>query len=114
MPEEWSVTEWPEDEDEPTKYWFSILDASSFFETLVDIMVESLRERGARSMPNSVALPVSAAVSSGKIALRSLAPRRHPRNSDGKNRLLLKLRTLAASQVCDREHAIECKSWNCL
>jgi hypothetical protein len=26
-PEEWLVIEWPEGEDEPTKYWFSTLDA---------------------------------------------------------------------------------------
>ena len=37
-PEEWLVIEWPQDEDEPTKYWFSTLDAGLSFETLVDII----------------------------------------------------------------------------
>jgi SRSO17 transposase len=37
-PEEWLVIEWPEDEDEPTKYWFSTLDAGLSFEKLVDII----------------------------------------------------------------------------
>jgi SRSO17 transposase len=37
-PEEWLVIEWPEDEDAPTKYWFSTLDAGLSFEKLVDIV----------------------------------------------------------------------------
>ena len=37
-PEEWLAIEWPQDEDEPTKYWFSTLDAGLSFETLVDII----------------------------------------------------------------------------
>jgi SRSO17 transposase len=37
-PEEWLVIEWPEDEDEPSKYWFSTLDAGLSFEKLVDII----------------------------------------------------------------------------
>jgi len=37
-PEEWLVIEWPEDEDEPTKYWFSTLGADLSFERLVDII----------------------------------------------------------------------------
>jgi len=37
-PEEWLVIEWPEDEDEPAKYWFSTLDAGLSFETLIDII----------------------------------------------------------------------------
>lgn len=37
-PEEWLIIEWPEDEDEPSKYWFSTLDAGLSFETLVDII----------------------------------------------------------------------------
>ena len=32
------MIEWPEDEDEPTKYWFSTLDAGLSFETLADII----------------------------------------------------------------------------
>lgn len=35
-PEEWLVIEWPEGEEEPTKYWFSTLDASIPFEKLID------------------------------------------------------------------------------
>ncbi len=35
-PEEWLVIEWPEGEDEPTKYWFSTLDAGIAFEKLID------------------------------------------------------------------------------
>jgi SRSO17 transposase len=35
-PEEWLVIEWPEGEEEPTKYWFSTLDAGIAFETLID------------------------------------------------------------------------------
>jgi SRSO17 transposase len=34
--EEWLVIEWPEDEDEPTKYWLSTLPADISFEALVD------------------------------------------------------------------------------
>ncbi len=37
-PEEWLVIEWPEGEDEPTKYWLSTLDAGISFEKLVDII----------------------------------------------------------------------------
>ena len=35
-PEEWLVAEWPEGEDEPTKYWLSTLDTSITIETLID------------------------------------------------------------------------------
>jgi SRSO17 transposase len=35
-PEEWLVIEWPDGENEPTKYWFSTLDAGISFEKLVD------------------------------------------------------------------------------
>jgi SRSO17 transposase len=35
-PEEWLVIEWPEEEEEPTKYWFSTLDAGIAFEKLID------------------------------------------------------------------------------
>jgi SRSO17 transposase len=34
--EEWLVIEWPEDEDEPAKYWLSTLPADISFEALVD------------------------------------------------------------------------------
>ena len=34
--EEWLLIEWPEGEDEPTKYWLSTLPAEISFETLVD------------------------------------------------------------------------------
>ena len=37
-PEEWLVIESPEDEGEPSKYWFSTLDAGLSFEKLVDII----------------------------------------------------------------------------
>jgi SRSO17 transposase len=37
-PEEWLVIEWPQDEDEPSKYWFSTLDAGLPFEALVDLI----------------------------------------------------------------------------
>jgi SRSO17 transposase len=35
-PEEWLLIEWPEDEAEPAKYWFSTLPASTGFGELVD------------------------------------------------------------------------------
>lgn len=35
IPEEWLIIEWPEDETEPIKYWFSTLDASMAFTDLV-------------------------------------------------------------------------------
>jgi SRSO17 transposase len=34
--DEWLLIEWPEDEDEPTKYWLSTLPADISFEALVD------------------------------------------------------------------------------
>ena len=34
--EEWLLTEWPEDETEPTKYWFATLSEDITFERLVD------------------------------------------------------------------------------
>jgi SRSO17 transposase len=36
-PEEWLLIEWPEDEAEPTKYWFSTLPEGVPFERLVDM-----------------------------------------------------------------------------
>jgi SRSO17 transposase len=36
-PEEWLLIEWPEGEDEPTKYWFSNLPEAIAFERLVDL-----------------------------------------------------------------------------
>ena len=36
IPEEWLVIEWPDDEAEPTKYWFSTLDGKISFVDLVD------------------------------------------------------------------------------
>ena len=36
-PEEWLLIEWPEDEKEPTKYWFSTLPEDISFAELVDI-----------------------------------------------------------------------------
>jgi SRSO17 transposase len=36
-PEEWLLIEWPEDEETPTKYWFSTLPADIAFNQLVDI-----------------------------------------------------------------------------
>ena len=36
-PEEWLLIEWPEDEKEPTKYWFSTLPEDIAFTRLVDI-----------------------------------------------------------------------------
>ncbi len=35
IPEEWLVIEWPEDEDKPTKYWFSTLDENIAFTDLI-------------------------------------------------------------------------------
>ena len=35
--EEWLLIEWPEDETEPTKYWFSTLPEDVAFDHLVDI-----------------------------------------------------------------------------
>jgi SRSO17 transposase len=35
--EEWLLIEWPEDEDEPTKYWLSTLPAEISFRQLVDV-----------------------------------------------------------------------------
>lgn len=35
-PEEWLLIEWPADEDEPVKYWFSTLPADIAFDKLVD------------------------------------------------------------------------------
>ena len=37
LAEEWLLIEWPEDEDEPTKYWLSTLPAEISFRKLVDI-----------------------------------------------------------------------------
>jgi Transposase DDE domain len=37
-PEEWLLIEWPEDEDEPTKYWFSTLPVDIPFDKMVDIV----------------------------------------------------------------------------
>jgi hypothetical protein len=37
-PEEWLLIEWPEDEDEPTKYWFSTLPVDTAFDKMVDIV----------------------------------------------------------------------------
>ena len=34
--QEWLLIEWPEDEDEPTKYWLSTLPAEISFKALVD------------------------------------------------------------------------------
>jgi hypothetical protein len=36
-PEEWLLIEWPEDETEPTKYWFSTLPEDTAFDRLVDL-----------------------------------------------------------------------------
>jgi SRSO17 transposase len=36
-PEEWLLIEWPEDEETPTKYWFSTLPADIAFNQLVDV-----------------------------------------------------------------------------
>jgi len=36
-PEEWLLIEWPEDEDQPTKYWLSNLSEEITFERLVDL-----------------------------------------------------------------------------
>jgi hypothetical protein len=36
-PEEWLLIEWPEDEDEPTKYWLATLPEEVAFERLVDL-----------------------------------------------------------------------------
>jgi SRSO17 transposase len=35
--EEWLLIEWPEDETEPTKYWFSTLPEGTAFDRLVDL-----------------------------------------------------------------------------
>jgi len=35
--EEWLLIEWPEDETEPTKYWFSTLPEDAAFDRLVDL-----------------------------------------------------------------------------
>src|SRR5580658_4313876 len=35
-PDEWLLIEWPEDENAPTKYWFSTLPANIAFRQLVD------------------------------------------------------------------------------
>ena len=35
--EEWLLIEWPEDETEPTKYWFSTLSEAVAFDRLVDL-----------------------------------------------------------------------------
>jgi SRSO17 transposase len=35
--EEWLLIEWPEDKDEPTKYWLSTLPAEISFRQLVDV-----------------------------------------------------------------------------
>src|SRR5262249_22713928 len=35
--EEWLLIEWPEDETEPTKYWFSTLPEDTAFDRLVDL-----------------------------------------------------------------------------
>jgi SRSO17 transposase len=37
-PEEWLVIEWPEDEEEPTKYWFSTLPETISFAEMIDII----------------------------------------------------------------------------
>jgi SRSO17 transposase len=36
-PEEWLLIEWPPDETEPTKYWFSTLSEDAAFDRLVDL-----------------------------------------------------------------------------
>ena len=36
-PEEWLLIEWPEGEDEPTKYWLSTLAKDISFRRLIDI-----------------------------------------------------------------------------
>src|SRR5207253_5785676 len=35
--EEWLLIEWPENETEPTKYWFSTLPEDAAFDRLVDL-----------------------------------------------------------------------------
>ena len=35
--EEWLLIEWPQDESEPTKYWFSTLSEDAAFDRLVDL-----------------------------------------------------------------------------
>jgi hypothetical protein len=35
--EEWLLIEWPEDETEPTKYWFATLPEDIAFDRLVDL-----------------------------------------------------------------------------
>ena len=49
--EEWLLIEWPEDETEPTKYWFSTLPEVIAFDRLVDLT--KLRWRIERSSRNS-------------------------------------------------------------
>ena len=74
-PEEWLVIEWPEDEDEPTKYWFSTLDASISFEKLDRYDQASLADRArlprpqAGTWPWTLRRPGLAGLSSSRNAL---------------------------------------------
>ena len=43
IPEEWLLIEWPEDEEKPTKYWFSTLDATVTFAHLVHVVKQRWR-----------------------------------------------------------------------
>jgi SRSO17 transposase len=56
-PEEWLLIEWPEGEEEPTKYWFSTLPADISFEKLVDMTKLRWRiERDYRELKQEVGL----------------------------------------------------------
>ena len=43
IPEEWLLIEWPDDEEKPTKYWFSTLDATVTFAHLVHVVKQRWR-----------------------------------------------------------------------
>ena len=56
-PEEWLLIEWPEDEAEPVKYWFSTLPAGIAFDELVDATKLRWRiERDYRELKQEVGL----------------------------------------------------------
>jgi SRSO17 transposase len=56
-PEEWLLIEWPEDEAEPAKYWFSTLPAGTGFSELVDATKLRWRiERDYRELKQEVGL----------------------------------------------------------
>jgi SRSO17 transposase len=56
-PEEWLLIEWPEDEAEPAKYWFSTLPAGTGFDKLVDATKLRWRiERDYRELKQEVGL----------------------------------------------------------